>query len=358
MGGDHAPREIVRGAVESARSNDLSLILVGQEDRIRAELREIDVSGADIEVLHASEVVEMCDIPAIALRKKRDSSIRVGLRLVADGKAASFVSAGNSGAVMAGGFLILKKIQGVDRPAIAATIPTPHGPVVLVDAGRERRVQAGPPPAIRVHGRGVLPDDPGDSPAARRRRQHRRGGFEGDGPHAGYVRSVPAHRPQFRRERRGAGLLRREGRCLRLRRLCRERRDQDDGGDGDGPWPVPERGDRQVPHGEGGRPARGARASGGEGPAGLRGIRWRSAPGGSGRGLHLSRIVQRAGDQERDPGRRLPGALRCRRRDRTVHRGAGTRRRRTRRRYRKTITGEGKRWHRKSSGWGCTPRRK
>jgi glycerol-3-phosphate acyltransferase PlsX len=135
MGGDHAPREIVRGAVESARSNRLSLILVGQEERIRAELREIDVSGADIEVLHASEVVEMCDIPAIALRKKRDSSIRVGLRLVADGKAASFVSAGNSGAVMAGGFLILKKIHGVDRPAIAATIPTPHGPVVLVDAG-------------------------------------------------------------------------------------------------------------------------------------------------------------------------------------------------------------------------------
>ena len=136
MGGDHAPREIVRGAVESARSNGLSLILVGQEERIRAELRGIDVSGADIEVLHASEVVEMCEIPAIALRKKRDSSIRVGLRLVADGKASSFVSAGNSGAVMAGGLLILKKTHGVDRPAIAATIPTPHGPVVLIDPAR------------------------------------------------------------------------------------------------------------------------------------------------------------------------------------------------------------------------------
>ena len=135
MGGDHAPREIVRGAVESARSNGLSLILVGQEERIRAELRQIDVSGAAIEVLHASEVVEMCDIPAIALRKKRDSSIRVGLRLVSDGKASSFVSAGNSGAVMAGGLIIMKKIRGVDRPAITATIPTPHGPVVLIDAG-------------------------------------------------------------------------------------------------------------------------------------------------------------------------------------------------------------------------------
>src|SRR5512139_1534460 len=135
MGGDHAPREIVRGAVESARSNGLSMILVGQEERIRAELRAADPAGADIDVVHASEIVEMGEVPVLALRKKRDSSIRVGLRLVADGKASSFVSAGNSGAVMAGGLLILKKIHGVDRPAIAATIPTPHGPVVLVDAG-------------------------------------------------------------------------------------------------------------------------------------------------------------------------------------------------------------------------------
>jgi len=135
MGGDHAPREVVRGAIQAARAERLSLILVGQQDRIRQELSTTDSSGADIEVVHASEIVEMCDVPGIALRKKRDSSIRVGLSLVAGGKAASFVSAGNSGAVMAGGLLILKKIRGVDRPAIAATIPTPHGPVVLIDAG-------------------------------------------------------------------------------------------------------------------------------------------------------------------------------------------------------------------------------
>jgi glycerol-3-phosphate acyltransferase PlsX len=108
MGGDHAPREVVRGAVESARSNGLSLILVGREERIREELRAVDVSGADIEVVHASEVVEMCDVPGIALRKKRDSSIRVVLRLVAE-EASSFVSAklrrGDGR-----GLLILKKI--------------------------------------------------------------------------------------------------------------------------------------------------------------------------------------------------------------------------------------------------------
>ncbi len=135
MGGDHAPREVVRGAIQAAVEYGLSLILVGQESRIRGELATLDASGADIEIVHASEVVEMCDVPGIALRKKKDSSIRVGLSLVAGGKAASFVSAGNSGAVMAGGLLILRKVRGVDRPAIAATIPTPHGPVVLIDAG-------------------------------------------------------------------------------------------------------------------------------------------------------------------------------------------------------------------------------
>jgi len=135
MGGDHAPREVVRGAIRASREYGLSLILVGQEERVRSEIRGADAAGADIEVVNASETVEMSEVPVLALRKKRDSSIRVGLSLVRDGKAASFLSAGHSGAVMAGGLLILKKIKGVDRPAIAATIPTPHGPVVLIDAG-------------------------------------------------------------------------------------------------------------------------------------------------------------------------------------------------------------------------------
>jgi glycerol-3-phosphate acyltransferase PlsX len=135
MGGDHAPREVVRGAVQALRENGFSLLLVGQEPRIREELSAAGWSGSDIEIVHASEVVEMRDSPGSALRKKKDSSIRVGLSLVAEGKADAFVSAGNSGAVMAGGLLILKKIPGVDRPAITATIPTPQGPIVLIDAG-------------------------------------------------------------------------------------------------------------------------------------------------------------------------------------------------------------------------------
>jgi glycerol-3-phosphate acyltransferase PlsX len=98
-------------------------------------LRRAGAGSDELEVANASEVVEMQEAPGVVLRKKKDSSIRVGLNLVADGKASSFVSAGNSGAVMAGALMILRKIRGVDRPAITATIPTPTGPIVLIDAG-------------------------------------------------------------------------------------------------------------------------------------------------------------------------------------------------------------------------------
>ena len=135
MGGDHAPREVVRGAVQAARELELPVILVGRENMIRDELRSCRAGDLEIEVAHASEVVEMCEIPGVAIRKKKESSIRIGLNLVADGKASSFVSAGNSGAVMAGALYVLRKIRGIDRPAITATIPTPTGPIVLIDAG-------------------------------------------------------------------------------------------------------------------------------------------------------------------------------------------------------------------------------
>jgi glycerol-3-phosphate acyltransferase PlsX len=135
MGGDHAPGEVVRGAVRASREFLLPIVLVGREDRIREELRRAGAGSDEWEVANASEVVEMQESPGVVLRKKKDSSIRVGLNLVADGKASSFVSAGNSGAVMAGALMVLRKIRGVDRPAITATIPTPTGPIVLIDAG-------------------------------------------------------------------------------------------------------------------------------------------------------------------------------------------------------------------------------
>jgi len=135
MGGDHAPREVVLGAVEAAREYHLSVVLVGVAERVREELHRIGRDAQGVEIAHAPEVVAMTDPPGEVLRKKKDSSIRVGLNLVAAGEAASFVSAGNSGAVMAAALHILRRVRGVDRPAIAATIPTPSGPIVLIDAG-------------------------------------------------------------------------------------------------------------------------------------------------------------------------------------------------------------------------------
>lgn len=132
MGGDYAPAEVIRGAVQASREFPLRIVLVGRERMIREELRRSGAEG--MEVQDAAEVVEMDEAPGV-VRKKKDSSIRVGLNLVAEGKASSFVSAGNSGAVMAGALLVLRKIRNVDRPAISATIPTPTGPIVLLDAG-------------------------------------------------------------------------------------------------------------------------------------------------------------------------------------------------------------------------------
>ena len=135
MGGDHAPREVVSGALLAARELKVPVALVGPEGLLREELGRAGGAGELVSVVNASEVVEMCEQPAIAMRKKKDSSIRVGINLVASGEAAAFVSAGNSGAVMAGALYVLKKVEGIDRPAITATIPTPTGPIVLIDAG-------------------------------------------------------------------------------------------------------------------------------------------------------------------------------------------------------------------------------
>jgi phosphate acyltransferase len=137
MGGDFAPREIVRGAVDGA--NGLPrlerVILVGDQDAIRRELDACPGSKAKIEILHASEVVGMSEAPALAVRRKRDSSIGRAIDLVKSGEAAAVVSAGNTGAVVVAATLKLRTLEGVERPAIAAVLPTTDRPFILVDAG-------------------------------------------------------------------------------------------------------------------------------------------------------------------------------------------------------------------------------
>ena len=135
MGGDHAPEAIIEGAIDAARELSIPVTLVGDRERITRELNRHRVGDLPIHVHHASQVVEMDDSPVEALRRKRDSSIRVGFQLVKTGDAGAFVGAGNSGAMMAAGVMLLGNLPGVDRPAIGLEIPSRRGHVTLLDAG-------------------------------------------------------------------------------------------------------------------------------------------------------------------------------------------------------------------------------
>ena len=135
MGGDAGPAVNVEGAVAAARELGLGVILVGVQEEIRRHLDRHDLRGLPIKVRHASEVVEMGDSPSTALRKKKDSSIRVAVDLVRSGDADAVVSAGNTGAVMAITLVVLGPLAGVERPAIAAALPTLAGHAILLDVG-------------------------------------------------------------------------------------------------------------------------------------------------------------------------------------------------------------------------------
>ena len=137
MGSDRAPKPEIEGAIHAARNYGVRVLLVGPEATIRAELdRHPSASRLPIEIVHASEVITMEDKAVQAVRAKRDSSMRVGLRLVREGKAAGFVTAGNTGAAMASAKMVLGALHGVDRPALAAVFPTAPGTAaILLDVG-------------------------------------------------------------------------------------------------------------------------------------------------------------------------------------------------------------------------------
>lgn len=136
MGGDNAPGEIVKGAVEAISTRkDIEVILIGLEDKIRAELANYTYPAEQIQIVHASEVIETEEPPVMAIRKKKDSSMVVALNMVKNGDADAFVSAGSSGAILVGGQLIVGRIKGIERPPLAALIPTEKGVSLLIDCG-------------------------------------------------------------------------------------------------------------------------------------------------------------------------------------------------------------------------------
>ncbi len=136
MGADKAPKPEIEGALQAARQLGVKVLLVGREEVIRAELDRHPHSGLPIEIVHAREQITMYDKAAQAVRAKRDSSIHVGLRLVREGRAAGFVTAGNTGAAMAAAKMILGVLPGVHRPALAAVFPNAVGTAsIMLDVG-------------------------------------------------------------------------------------------------------------------------------------------------------------------------------------------------------------------------------
>lgn len=135
MGGDKGPKEIVKGCVEAVNELGVHIIIVGKEETIAEELKKHKFNQGTIEIINASETISNEEEPVIAIRKKKDSSMVVGLKALTEGKGDGFVSAGNTGALLAGGLFIVKRIKGIDRAALATVYPTTKGISLLLDVG-------------------------------------------------------------------------------------------------------------------------------------------------------------------------------------------------------------------------------
>ncbi|MCZ7650584.1 MAG: phosphate acyltransferase PlsX [Thermoanaerobaculia bacterium] len=135
MGGDHAPAEIVRGAYRSAAEDGTWILLVGDRERLGAELSRLGAESPRIEIVHAEEAVGMAEPAVTPIRRKRRASVRVCAELVRDGRAGAMLTAGHTGAAMVAAKMVLGTLPGVDRPALAAVLPNRRGRTVLLDVG-------------------------------------------------------------------------------------------------------------------------------------------------------------------------------------------------------------------------------
>ena len=144
MGGDNAPDAIVHGALRALKKyGDIDVLLAGPQDRIGALIRDVPEDiRARIEILPATEVIEMDEAPMMAVRKKKDASMVVAMNAVREGRAGAVVSAGSTGAVLACGMFKVGRIPGIERPALAPVIPGPKGEMLLLDAGANVDCQA------------------------------------------------------------------------------------------------------------------------------------------------------------------------------------------------------------------------
>lgn len=136
MGGDYAPVETVHGAVDAvAEHPEIKVLLVGKQDKIEKELQKYSYNKENIEVVNATEIIDMGEVPTKAIREKKDSSLVVAMKLVHDGQADAVVSAGSTGAILVGGQLVVGRIKGIKRPALAPFLPSKKGFSLLIDCG-------------------------------------------------------------------------------------------------------------------------------------------------------------------------------------------------------------------------------
>ncbi|ENZ01758.1 phosphate acyltransferase [Clostridium thermobutyricum] len=136
MGGDHAPSEVVQGVVEAVKIyDDIEVYITGPEDKIKEELNKNNYSGDKIKIINANEVIGTNEHPVMALRRKKDSSIVKALNLVKSGECDAIISAGSTGAFLAGCTLIVGRIKGVERPALAPIMPGRNGSFMVIDSG-------------------------------------------------------------------------------------------------------------------------------------------------------------------------------------------------------------------------------
>ena len=135
MGGDHAPQEPVKGAIDALEHIDAHMVLIGDENQIHQELKKYTYDTSRVSVVHTTEIISGEDKPVQAIKRKKDSSMVVGLLKLKDKELDGFVSAGNTGALLAGGLLRVGRIKGIDRPALCSVYPTSKGMSILTDAG-------------------------------------------------------------------------------------------------------------------------------------------------------------------------------------------------------------------------------
>ena len=135
MGGDNAPNEIIKGAVEALMDITYNIALVGKEEVIKAQLEKYSYDKERITVVNADEVIENCETPTTAIKQKKNSSMVIGLNMVKKGEADAFVSAGNTGALLTGSTIIVGRIKGIERPALGTLLPTEKGVTMMLDSG-------------------------------------------------------------------------------------------------------------------------------------------------------------------------------------------------------------------------------